>query len=219
MTRATHDGTMTKHQHRYILDEPVAYVPLGEGVSMHHVVTVVSVFLNAWRGEPRPTTVVILTNTGRSIMAGTGNTGPNDDPRILEMFADLIADAEQREQRDAFPYAPDERTFGQAYRDELARLCAELTGETYQLRNDTAAAVLLAPGDAHAVAMTPGSTYEHRTTVTLDGAPVPHAGHTGPAVESAHYCQHGNRAHACTCPANESHSGRVCVLTFDPANA
>lgn len=176
----THAGTLTKAQHRYTLDTPVLYLPLGEQPSIvtRQTIVSVSVFLNTWHDEPRPTTLVASTSLGRSIVASTGTAGPNDDPRLLEMFADLIDDAEQRG-RPAVEVLPH---LG-ATRDEQPRPAAVTFAQAAEqaltgLRSATAAAA---------------------------------------EQPDAHYCQHVNRVHACTCAGTTSHSSRLCVLTAPPA--
>ena len=95
----------TRSHYSYELYPPVPIGVAPVGHPDHHGpyfgnVVRVGVMFNTWQGQPRPTTVTATTTTGRSAFASTpldGFTpGVNEDPRLLDVFADLIADAQQR---------------------------------------------------------------------------------------------------------------------------
>lgn len=218
---------------------------LGE---VHHV----SVFINSYNGDPRPTTITARTLTGRLASAAVPldgfPTGPNDDPRLLDVFADLIADAEQRhaqarlEQdraaiernieaaRAAHPAYQTTPGHDHYHHERGCLVCADRTA--YQgppsrvpgeARGAYPGATLPLPG-----AISPLFPREFedaaKATVDHDFADADTTrlelvpSDTEHRRAPLHRCQHGNLVHPCACDATLDHTSVICS-GFAPTGA
>ena len=189
----------TRSHYSYELDQPVR-VPAETGAPVlpNYLGDVcrVGVMFNTWQGEARPTTVTATTITGRSAFASTpldGFTpGINEDARLLDVFADIIADAQLRHTGGPQPAAYLRN--GLTPREQLAAragIGADSIADTKR---------------AHPAYQTDGarSATFPRDFTLVDGGRLAYR-------SDLHACQHGNDVHGCTCTFGGDHSARSCT--------
>lgn len=197
--RAQHDGTLVKTQHSYTFNPP-REVKLGTWPGtdspVYFRIVRVGVFLNTWNGDPRPTNITATTDTGRTLAASTGRTGVNDTPELLEAFADLIADAEQRQKP---------QTSEPSHGGYLPRIAID--GEPVPHRGTTRDEQPTHP--LHPALQAVNAAMNQAVTDALQ--------YERPATVTPHLCSHpAAKVHVCDCTAGADHGSIVCPF---PTNA